>query len=109
MKHLVVGGLAALAIGLAGAPMAGADANDREFIKATDKVIMLHTGSTRMGTGSDIPEFLLNSGSIPPTRCATCWMTMTLDLYGQLYPGDLDRVADALNNRRRIRCGLTAD
>ena len=34
---------------------------------------------------------------------------MTLDLYGQLYPGDLDRVADALNNRRRIRCGLTAD
>ena len=45
MKHLVVGGLAALAIGLAGAPMAGADANDREFIKATDKVIMLHTGS----------------------------------------------------------------
>ena len=30
-------------------------------------------------------------------------MTMTLDLYGHLYPGDLDRVADALNNRRRIR------
>ena len=28
---------------------------------------------------------------------------MTLDLYGHLYPGDLDRVADALNNRRRIR------
>ena len=23
--------------------------------------------------------------------------TMTLDLYGHLYPGDLDRVADALN------------
>ena len=45
VKRLIVGGLAALAIGLIGAPVAGADANDREFIKATDKVIMLHTGS----------------------------------------------------------------
>ena len=53
MKHLVVGGLAALAIGLAGAPMAGADANDREFIKATDKVIMRYDGSDD-GHWSDI-------------------------------------------------------
>ena len=34
---------------------------------------------------------------------------MTLDLYGQLYPGDLDRVADALNNRRRIRWDCRTD
>ena len=39
MKKLIGGGLAALAIGLVAAPVAGADANDREFIKATDKVI----------------------------------------------------------------------
>ena len=37
MKKLIVVGLAALAIGLAAAPVAGADANDREFIKATDR------------------------------------------------------------------------
>ena len=49
MKRLIVGGLAALAIGLAGAPVAGADANDREFIKATDQVIMgLFDGSREM-------------------------------------------------------------
>ena len=39
MKKLILGGLAALAIGLIGAPVAGADSNDRAFIKATDKVI----------------------------------------------------------------------
>jgi Protein of unknown function (DUF732) len=39
MKKAIVGGLAALAIGLAAAPVAGADSNDRAFIKATDKVI----------------------------------------------------------------------
>ncbi len=39
MKKLIIGGLAALAISLAAAPVAGADVNDREFIKATDKVI----------------------------------------------------------------------
>ena len=39
MKRLLVGGLAALAIALVAAPVAGADANDRKFIKATDKVI----------------------------------------------------------------------
>ena len=39
MKRLLIGGLAALAIGVAAAPVAGADANDRAFIKATEKVI----------------------------------------------------------------------
>ena len=34
-----LGGLAALAIGLVGAPVAAADSNDRAFIEATDKVI----------------------------------------------------------------------
>ena len=49
MKRLIIGGLAALAIGLAAAPVAGADANDREFIKATDQVIMgLFDGSREM-------------------------------------------------------------
>ena len=52
MKRLVIGGIAALAIGLAGAPVAGADpdahpmltANDRAFIKATDRVIVMYSG-----------------------------------------------------------------
>jgi hypothetical protein len=53
MKKLIVGGLAALAIGLAATPVAGADpdahpmlsANDRAFIRSTDQVIMMHTSS----------------------------------------------------------------
>ena len=47
MKKIIVGGLAALAIGLAAAPVAGAnplDANDRAFIAATDRVIMGSSG-----------------------------------------------------------------
>ena len=45
----IVGVIAALAIGLVAAPVAGADANDREFIKATDQVIMgLFDGSRDM-------------------------------------------------------------
>ena len=39
MKKLIGGGLAALAIGLVVAPVAGADANDDAFIAATDRVI----------------------------------------------------------------------
>ena len=39
MKKLIVGGLAALALGLVAAPVAGADANDDAFIEATDRVI----------------------------------------------------------------------
>jgi Protein of unknown function (DUF732) len=38
VKRLIVG-VAVLAIGAIGTPVAGADVNDREFIKATDKVI----------------------------------------------------------------------
>jgi hypothetical protein len=68
--------------------MAG-DANDREFIKATDKVIMLHTGSDLMGTASDIPEFLLNSDRYRPPMCDML-MTMTLTSWAAV-PGDLDR------------------
>ena len=53
MKKLIFGGLAALAIGLAATPVAGADpdahpmlsANDRAFIRSTDQVIMMHTSS----------------------------------------------------------------
>ena len=47
MKHLLIGALAALAIGLTAAPVAGADpltANDREFIAVTDQVILGITG-----------------------------------------------------------------
>ena len=51
MKRLLIGGLAAVAIGLAAAPVAGADSNDRAFIKSTDEVIMLHTGSDLAETG----------------------------------------------------------
>ena len=39
MNRLIIGGIAALAIALAGAPVAQADANDDEFIAATDRVI----------------------------------------------------------------------
>ena len=39
MKKLIIGGLAALTFGLGVAPVAGADANDRAFIAATDRVI----------------------------------------------------------------------
>ena len=45
MKRLIVGGLAALAIGLAAAPVANADANDHAFIRATDQVIVMSNGA----------------------------------------------------------------
>ena len=64
MKWLI-GGLAALAIGLVAAPVAGADSNDRAFIKATDKVIIGWPSAAQMA-GSDIPRFLSSSGSTPP-------------------------------------------
>ena len=49
MKKALIGGIAVLAIGLGEAPVAGADANDREFIEATDQVIMgLFDGSREM-------------------------------------------------------------
>ena len=71
MKKLIVGGLAALAIGLAAAPVAGADCQDRAFIKATDKVI----SGVRPLAGPDgldriSPRFLLSSGSTPLKGCA---------------------------------------
>jgi hypothetical protein len=50
------GGIAAIAIGLAPAPVAGADANDREFLKATDRVIMMHTGSDPDGHWVGYPK-----------------------------------------------------
>jgi Protein of unknown function (DUF732) len=49
MKRLVIGGLAALALGLVAAPVAGADSNDRAFIAATDRVIMMSSGSDPEG------------------------------------------------------------
>lgn len=52
----LIGGLAALAIGLAAAPVAGADANDRAFIRATDKVIMMHTASNPEGQWVGYPK-----------------------------------------------------
>ena len=53
MKRLILAGLAALAVGLVAAPVAGADpdahtmlsANDRAFIKATDRVITMSNGA----------------------------------------------------------------
>lgn len=52
MKRLILASLAALAVGLVAAPVAGADpdahtmlsANDREFIAATDRVITMSSG-----------------------------------------------------------------
>ena len=53
MKRLILGSLAALAIGLVAAPVAGASpdahskltANDRAFIEATDRVIVMSNGA----------------------------------------------------------------
>ena len=61
MKKLILGGLAALAIRLAVAPVAGADSNDREFIKATGRVIM---GGNRLRPGRAL-------GSISRCSCST--------------------------------------
>jgi Protein of unknown function (DUF732) len=44
MKKIIIGGLAALTIELGVAPVAGADANNREFIEATDQVVLGNTG-----------------------------------------------------------------
>ena len=58
MKWLL-GSITTLAIGLAGPPVAGADpltANDREFIAATDRVIMLHDAAHPEGRWVGYPK-----------------------------------------------------
>ena len=48
LMRSVMAALAAFVIPFAGAPLAKADpltANDREFVEATDRVIVMHTGS----------------------------------------------------------------
>ena len=54
-----IGVIAPLAIGLIGAPVAGADpltANDREFIAETDRVIMMHDASNPDGRWVGYPK-----------------------------------------------------
>ncbi|SRR5258705_9752244 len=64
MKKLIVGGLAALAIGLTAAPVAGADpdahtlltANDRAFTRSTDQVIVMSNGADPDGHWVGYPK-----------------------------------------------------
>ena len=73
MKWLI-GIIAALAIGLTAAPVAGAGpdarpmltANDRSFIAATDQVITMSGGLDPEWRWVGYPECLRSSGSIPP-------------------------------------------
>ena len=74
MKKLIIGGLAALTFGLGVAPVAGADANDRAFIAATDRVISGRAPGPAQTAGSDTPRFPLSSESTPPTGCVACSM-----------------------------------
>ena len=92
MKRLVIGGLAALTIGLAAAPVAGADSNDRAFIAATDRVIM--------GGNASNPNHWIGYPGVPAQlRINTAHMVCDMLDDGAMSANDF--IVAALDDRRQ--------